>query len=1715
MPNAANPKPLSLRFATPTLPRVMNPQLKKHNPIRLTASLMLLALYAVPSVFGANGTWTNAPVSGAWNNITNWNGVVVPGAINNTVNNGTDTSVATFTNPVTTFGGVANPVIIDDGTVVNGKARMLGKIAFDTATCGAYVFYSPSPYAAGVTNAGLGTGSPETGVLSFCVPAPVNQSATNGMYMTATVTQPQTFLVPVQIRLPSSTGGMYGFTNDATSSTATLFFNSIFLYPGATSRGVTYIFAGSNTGTNTVASLSQSANQTGSPSGIRKEGTGRWIFSGANTFNTGSPMNIVGGTLEVQHPNAFGSSSAITVTNAVLQIDGVTLAATSVGLKNGGTIRMNGSGTVGGIAFGQEPASSMTLATTTSGDVLTINTLTSGAADGVVHVAGPGTIQFSADSAVTNGTWSLDAGVAMINSTFGMGALPKTLAFGAGSTGKLQLNGYNYVSLALTSNPTLGSPIVENGSANPSVLTVSNVSAGTFAGVLRDGAGGGSLALTKNAIGTLTLAGANTYTGNTTINLGAINLTGSLGSSAVTVTSGGTLMGNGAAGGVVEIQGGGTLAPGNVAVGNLTVSSLTLDSGSIGNFEFNTNPTNDQVVVTSSGGLTINGGSINLYQEGTLSPYTTAGTYKLFKFSGAIGGSGVGSLSVGNQQPGFTYLFGTAGGYVVVTIGVSSAVLGTWNVDADGTWTDGTKWNTNPNIPHSAGDSATFGVGSSLRTVTLNANEKVGGVTFTNNNSFVVTGGNTLTLDNSGSPTSISALAGTTNAIQTAVALNDNVTTTVSSGKVLSLSGTIANGANGSKAMTIAGSGTLSVSGNNTYGPAAGSVGTTISGNGVTVKLGHSSALGAGDVNMTASGTLQANAAALNVANNIAVASLVSATVDNNGNNLTLAGTISGGGNLTKVGAGTLTLSGGNSYSGSTAVKAGALSISSDSNLGAAPGAETPNSIVLDGGRLLGTATIPLGQGRDVGIGPVSGSTGTNALIDAAGGTALTVGGVIASAGNTGVNGLTVNGAAGSTGTVILSGANTFNGQTYIDKGALELVNALALQNSVLDYTNGTLLFDASLTSATIGNLAGTQNMALTNLSGAGVALTLGGDNGDTYYLGSFMDTGFTSGNGSLTKNGTGTLTLAGSANSLSGTMNINAGIATIPTGGSLNNSNVNVGSAALLLIAGGTANFTGQSTINGGGANGLYVSNGLASFGSIRSQQNDGSLILVGGGTLNTSDINLRRTFNGTTVRTTDGLVITNGQANVGTIEVGTLNSWAQVNITGGSLLTTGAVTVAYQTSGGRGGVVFVSGGRLTVLDTTYGMVMVRSNGTAANNQNAILNLNGGVSTLGALTFGYDASVPTNSTGTVTVSTNAQLYIGAGGIIKNADATYTNTININGGTLGVTASQTIGNIFSFFNINSSGTVQPIIRCADEAGAAKDITLNAVIGGNGTLTKTGNGTLTLASVGNFYTGGVILNAGTLNINSTWQLGGGVYGGFTFNGGTLQYAATPMNGALDITHDTSTDGTNGVVKLVTLSSNAVIDVNGNTVAYANSIGNAGNGGLTVKSSTPGGVLNLQGVNNYKGNTVVSSGTLELATASLYTGASVSVSNSAIIKLDFAGANNVSGLVLGGVTKAPGTYNSANSSPYITGTGSLVVPSAVNTNPTNITYTVSGSTLTLSWPADHTGWTLQAQTNNASTGLTTSGWVDVPGSTSVNSVIVNIDPTKPTVFYRMKY
>jgi autotransporter-associated beta strand protein len=85
------------------------------------------------------------------------------------------------------------------------------------------------------------------------------------------------------------------------------------------------------------------------------------------------------------------------------------------------------------------------------------------------------------------------------------------------------------------------------------------------------------------------------------------------------------------------------------------------------------------------------------------------------------------------------------------------------------------------------------------------------------------------------------------------------------------------------------------------------------------------------------------------------------------------------------------------------------------------------------------------------------------------------------------------------------------------------------------------------------------------------------------------------------------------------------------------------------------------------------------------------------------------------------------------------------------------------------------------------------------------------------------------------------------------------------------------------------------------------------------------------------------------------------------------------------------------------------------------------------------------------------------------------------------------------------------------GTIKVVVGISTTPTNIQWSVSGGNLTLSWPSDHLGWTLLVQTNNLDVGISTNqaDWGPVPGSASVNQIVIPLDVSKRTEFYRLAY
>ncbi len=107
-----------------------------------------------------------------------------------------------------------------------------------------------------------------------------------------------------------------------------------------------------------------------------------------------------------------------------------------------------------------------------------------------------------------------------------------------------------------------------------------------------------------------------------------------------------------------------------------------------------------------------------------------------------------------------------------------------------------------------------------------------------------------------------------------------------------------------------------------------------------------------------------------------------------------------------------------------------------------------------------------------------------------------------------------------------------------------------------------------------------------------------------------------------------------------------------------------------------------------------------------------------------------------------------------------------------------------------------------------------------------------------------------------------------------------------------------------------------------------------------------------------------------------------------------------------------------------------------------------------------------------------------------------------------------LSISSASLSAGQLNLVLTNAYGTNITSIALVSPINPNPTNIVFAVNGSQVALSWPLDHTGWTLQSQTNPLTIGITTN-WYNVSGSTLTNQMTLPIDSGNASVFYRLFY
>jgi fibronectin-binding autotransporter adhesin len=325
------------------------------------------------------------------------------------------------------------------------------------------------------------------------------------------------------------------------------------------------------------------------------------------------------------------------------------------------------------------------------------------------------------------------------------------------------------------------------------------------------------------------------------------------------------------------------------------------------------------------------------------------------------------------------------------------------------------------------------------------------------------------------------------------------------------------------------------------------------------------------------------------------------------GSTVTISSVISGSGqSITKTGGGTVTLSGANTYSGGTTLNAGTLQLGSSSTGNITNGPVGTGTLTLNGGTLssdvgdfITTRSIAnaITFGGDVTFGT---NTNFGALALSGAGTltgtrTLTFVADVTYSGNIGESGGSFGIVKNGSGTLKLSGFNTYSGGTTVNAGLLWLNTSSALGSSSGALTVNGGIVDLGGNSISVGNLTGSGGTIWNNLNAQNTAVTLTVGNGNTgggNYQGVIANNnGASNGTLALTKTGNGTITLSG-ANTYSGGTTVNGGTLLVTGGnvGSLTNSgtgtgNVSVSGSGTTLAGGSTSGTTGSilGTVNVG----------------------------------------------------------------------------------------------------------------------------------------------------------------------------------------------------------------------------------------------------------------------------------------------------------------------------------------------------------------------------------------------------------------------------------------------------------------------------------------------------------------------------------------------------
>jgi autotransporter-associated beta strand protein len=1445
----------------------------------------------------------------------------------------------------------------------------------------------------------------------------------------------------------------YQFTAKGFSGNGTMLFNGAFTLPNSIT------FNAGVTGTIDTGSFNDVLSGVLSGAGsLIKQGTGALTLRGVNTYSGGTTLaagtlavgnssalgtgalTITGGTLlgradlTLANPLVFGSDATLQATtnttltvgdggwnfasgNANLTFGSVGTAGTVVWNYGSGTRSITGPGpnlTIAGgtLKAGTADLGGFLLPGSSSLNVNAAATLDLGGFSASLPAALSGSGRITSSSGAP--TLTVNGGIfdGTIDSALALNAFGNTTLTGANTySGGTTINGGASLSVG---NGGAGGSIVGNV-LNNGTLVVAQTSDLVLGGVIS-----GSGALKKSGSGMLTLNGANTYGGGTTLAAGtlAVGNSAALGTGILTI-NGGTLLGTAdvtlsnrlifGSNATLLAKAGTTMNVGSGGWGSANQTSITVGS---------VNATGTVVLNGSSGApdadIYIAGGTLKAMdsQLGAVLPrvfslnVNAGATLDLGGFDASLPAhlSGSGRVTTTSGAPTLTVSGSSFAGTIdgALALNVSGTLLGTNILNATtmltgaNTYSGGTTIYGRASLVLGNGLAGGSIVGNVLNNGTLavaQTSDLVLGGVISGSGALSKQGSGTLTLNGANTYGGGTTLAGGTLAVGNSSALGTGALI-IDGGTLLGTAdATLLNSLNfGSAAtlqakagttMNVGGGGWVTGSGANITIGSGGATGTVVWNSGGVVGISYQG--GAWNI---AGGTLKAGTGdlaryLLHYASSLTVNS--GATLDLGGFDAYLTAALSGSGRITTTSGAPMLELQGSSFAGTID---GAVFVNAYGNT-TLTGANT-----YSGGTFInGGATLFLGNGGAGGS--IVGNVYNFGTLSVAQTSDLVLGGVISGSGALKKSG---------SGTLTLNGANTYSGGTVINGGTLQLGNGGIGGSIVGDVQNaGTLKVNQSsdlvLGGVISGNgalaKAGSGTLTLTgaNTYSGGTTITSGtvqiGDGGTSgSIVGDVVNDGVLifnrsdamsfagaiSGNGKLLKQGTGSLTLAGLSNA-AGDVDVQAGSLQIQNALAVAGAFTNIGSVGVTgsLSVGGSLDNSGAIALAGGtitGAGALANDNLLSGFGTIGGTGgfvNYGQ-VAHGGGALILSNTGANANNGNWEVLAGAPLVLSGA----------TLTNAGVLNL-GGGLVSGGGTLVnsALGTVGGRGtitanfsndGLLALTGGAMNITRafTNTGLIQLGSAtanllGGAVTNKGGIAgfgNVGSAVANSGRIeavdgTLVLGGSLTNTAAGLIAATGTSQVVVTQGlaanaGLISLAGGTFDNNNH---------ALSNSGQISGYGNLRASSL--------GNSGSMSFTGGNTTVNGN--VTNNAGATLHVSYNPATFTGNVV-NNGTIKTTATTTT---FTGSFTNNGAFISDPATQI--FQDLTLGTQATLQGGVGDVFVVNGNMVNNSQANTtfdLSQAKLMFSGGAHGLTWSATNFGAVRS-----GYNNNFAI--GTFELA------------------------------------------------------------------------------------------------------------------------------------------